>query len=69
MRILFFTASVLFLLAIKVFITTKTTMIGPDGVGDYKVSVKDQFYVGHGAMSTEATSNATYLCRAPTVGQ
>lgn len=67
MRILFFTASVLFLLAIKVFITTKT--IGPDGVGDYKVSVKDQFYVGHGAMSTEATSNATYLCRAPTVGQ
>ncbi|XP_003384451.1 PREDICTED: uncharacterized protein C4orf45 homolog [Amphimedon queenslandica] len=39
---------------------------GPDGIGDYKVNVQDHFYVGHGAMSSEATSNTTYLCRAST---
>ena len=31
------------------------------------MNVQDHFYVGHGAMSSEATSNTTYICRASTV--
>ena len=40
------------------------TDAGPDGIGDHRVHVEDQFFVGHSAMSPEATSNLQYLCRA-----
>ena len=41
---------------------------GPDGVGDHRVAVKDDpSFVGHRIMSTEATSDTSYLYRAPNV--
>ena len=40
------------------------THTGPDGIGDHRVRVEDQFFIGHSAMSSEATNNLQYLCRA-----
>jgi hypothetical protein len=39
---------------------------GPDGVGNYKVEVKEASYIGHSTMSPEATSDTRYLCRGAT---
>ena len=36
---------------------------GPDGIGDYKTEVKDQFHIGVGTASTESTLGAGYICR------
>ena len=40
---------------------------GPDGVGDYNVHVEEQFFVGYGSMSPEASSDTQYLYRAAPV--
>ena len=43
-------------------------LTGPDGIGDHRVAVKeDPSFVGHRIMSTEATSDTSYLYRAPKV--
>ncbi len=42
---------------------------GPDGVSDYKTRVEEQYHVGHGSMSPEATSDTLYLCRAASVSK
>ncbi|XP_064388615.1 protein SPMIP2-like [Halichondria panicea] len=39
---------------------------GPDGISDFKTHVEEQFCVGHGSMSPEASSDTKYLCRAAT---
>ena len=36
---------------------------GPDGIGDFKSEVKDQFHIGVGTASTESTLGAGYICR------
>ena len=36
---------------------------GPDGIGDFKVNVHDQFHIGVGTASTESTLGASYICR------
>ena len=40
---------------------------GPDGTGDFKVNIEEQFSVGHGSMSPEASSDTEYLYRAAPV--
>ena len=40
---------------------------GPDGIGDFKVRVKEPSYIGHGCMSPEASSDTKYLYRAAEV--
>ena len=42
---------------------------GPDGISDFKTHVEEQFCVGHGSMSPEASSDTKYLCRAATVSE
>ena len=42
-------------------------IVGPDGVSNYHVDVRDSSYVGHGSTSTEATSDTQHLYRAPKV--
>ena len=41
------------------------TFTGPDGVGDYRVTVLDPKYVGHTVASPEATADLKYIGRAP----
>ena len=41
--------------------------VGPDGIADYKVQIKDPKYIGHGTMSPEGTGDVQYLCRAAKV--
>jgi hypothetical protein len=44
------------------------SLSGPDGIGDHRVAVKeDPSFVGHRITSTEATSDTSYLYRAPKV--
>ena len=50
------------------FINISPLLTGPDGIGDHRVAVKeDPSFVGHRIMSTEATSDTSYLYRAPKV--
>lgn len=41
--------------------------VGPDGIADYKVQIKDPKYIGHETMSPEGTGDVQYLCRAAKV--
>ncbi len=34
---------------------------------DHRVRVEEQYYVGHGSMSPEASGNTNYICRAAPV--
>ena len=49
------------------FSTCKLYGSGPDGVGNYKVSVNKQHYIGNGFTSPEASSDTNYLWRASKV--
>ena len=40
---------------------------GPDGIGDFRVRVEEQQFIGHGSMSPEASSDTQYLYRAAQV--
>ena len=40
---------------------------GPDYMRDHRVRVEEQYYVGHGSMSPEASGNTNYICRAAPV--
>lgn len=40
---------------------------GPDGIGDHRVQVEEQRYIGHTTASPEATADLHYIVRAPKV--
>ena len=58
----------LYLYFIKFSFTLESTLsTGPDSVGNLRVSVKERRFVGHGALSPEASGDTQYIMRGASV--